>query len=173
MTVNQLIPAAQYLRMSTEHQQYSLENQAMAIQKYAESHNLEVVHTYSDTAKSGLVLRRRTGLQQLLQDVVSGASTYRAILVYDVSRWGRFQDTDESAHYEFLCKSAGAPVHYCAETVENWVKRYSRVRSAWHNSGSNQGVFRATDYAGCLSRLLVFQSRSWRLANEKASLLTA
>jgi DNA invertase Pin-like site-specific DNA recombinase len=119
MTVKQLIPAAQYLRMSTEHQQYSLENQSTAIQKYAESKGFEVVRTYSDTAKSGLVLRRRTGLQQLLQDVVSGTASYRAILVYDVSRWGRFQDTDESAHYEFLCKSAGVPVHYCAETFAN------------------------------------------------------
>src|SRR4029077_18190282 len=119
MTITQLVPVAQYLRMSTEHQQYSLENQSMAIQKYAVSHGFEVVHTYSDRAKSGLVLRRRTGLQQLLQDVVSGSSGYRAILVYDVSRWGRFQDTDESAHYEFLCKSARVPVHYCAETFAN------------------------------------------------------
>ncbi len=30
-----LLPAAQYLRMSTEHQQYSLQNQAAAIQRYA------------------------------------------------------------------------------------------------------------------------------------------
>ena len=119
MPANLPIPAAQYLRMSTEHQQYSLENQSTAIQKYAESKGFEVVCTYSDTAKSGLVLRRRTGLQQLLQDVVSGAASYRVILVYDVSRWGRFQDTDESAHYEFLCKSAGVPVHYCAETFAN------------------------------------------------------
>jgi DNA invertase Pin-like site-specific DNA recombinase len=119
MTIKQLIPAAQYLRMSTEHQQYSLENQSLAIQNYAESHGFEVVGTYSDMAKSGLVLRRRGGLQQLLQDVVSGAASYRAILVYDVSRWGRFQDTDEAAHYEFLCKSAGVPVHYCAETFAN------------------------------------------------------
>ena len=115
---NLLIPAAQYLRMSTEHQQYSLENQSAAIQKYAESRGFEVVQTYSDAAKSGLVLRRRTGLRQLLQDVV-GTPAYRAILVYDVSRWGRFQDTDESAHYEFLCKSAGAAVHYCAENFAN------------------------------------------------------
>ena len=119
MTVNQLIPAAQYLRMSTEHQQYSLENQCLAIQKYAESHGFEVVRTYSDTAKSGLVLRRRAGLQQLLKDVVGGTSGFRAILVYDVSRWGRFQDTDESAHYEFVCKSAGVPVHYCDEIFAN------------------------------------------------------
>lgn len=118
-TGNLLVPAAQYLRMSTEHQQYSLENQSAAIQKYADSHGFEVVLTYSDAAKSGLVLRPRAGLRQLLQDVVAGTAPCRAILVYDVSRWGRFQDTDESAHYEFLCKSAGVPVHYCAETFAN------------------------------------------------------
>lgn len=114
-----LIPAAQYLRMSTEHQQYSLANQSAAIQKYAESLGFEVVRTYSDAAKSGLVLRRRPGLRQLLQDVVAGTANYRVILVYDVSRWGRFQDTDESAHYEFVCKSSGVPVHFCAETFAN------------------------------------------------------
>src|SRR5580692_11416737 len=113
-----LIPVAQYLRMSTEHQQYSLQNQFTATQKYAQDRGFQIVRTYSDAAKSGLVLRRRPGLQQLLRDVV-GTPPYRAILVYDVSRWGRFQDTDESAHYEFLCKSAGVPVHYCAETFEN------------------------------------------------------
>jgi DNA invertase Pin-like site-specific DNA recombinase len=119
MRADSLVPAAQYLRMSTEHQQYSLENQSLAIQKYAELHGFDLVQTYTDSAKSGVVLRLRTGLQQLLQDVVRGTSAYRAILVYDVRRWGRFQDTDESAHYEFLCKSAGVPVHYCAETFAN------------------------------------------------------
>jgi DNA invertase Pin-like site-specific DNA recombinase len=83
MAANLLVPAAQYLRMSTEHQQYSLENQSTAIQKYAEAHSFEVVRTYSDAAKSGLVLRHRLGLRQLLQDVVSGAPGYRVILVYD------------------------------------------------------------------------------------------
>jgi DNA invertase Pin-like site-specific DNA recombinase len=119
MTNIQSIPAAQYLRMSTEHQQYSLDNQSNAIQRYAEPNRLDVVRTYHDAAKSGVVLRHRAGLRQLLEDVVGGAPGYQAILVYDVSRWGRFQDMDESAHYEFLCKSAGVPVHYCAETFAN------------------------------------------------------
>src|ERR1035441_9707319 len=91
-----LVPAAQYLRMSTEHQQYSTENQSAAIQKYAECHSFEIVRTYSDAARSGLVLKRRAGLRQLLRDVVAGTAPYKAILVYDVSRWGRFQDTDRS-----------------------------------------------------------------------------
>src|ERR1700722_8067537 len=112
-------PVAQYLRMSTEHQRYSLDNQQLAIQAYADLHGLSVVQTYTDGAKTGVVIKRRKGLQQLLQDVVSGNPGYKAILVYDVSRWGRFIDADESAHYEFLCKSAGIPVHYCAEVFVN------------------------------------------------------
>jgi hypothetical protein len=80
--------------MSTEHQQYSLDDQRLAIQAYAASKGLSVVRTYADAARSGLVLKRRDGLRQPLQDVVSGNPGYRAILVYDVSRWGRFQDTD-------------------------------------------------------------------------------
>lgn len=112
-------PAAQYLRMSTEHQRYSLDNQSSAIKHYADANGFAIEHTYVDAARSGIVLKRRSGLKQLLQDVVSGNTTYKAILVYDVSRWGRFQDIDESAHYEFLCKTAGVPVHYCAETFGN------------------------------------------------------
>jgi DNA invertase Pin-like site-specific DNA recombinase len=112
------IAAAQYLRMSTEHQLYSFENQSAAIKEYADTHGFCVIRTYSDAARTGLVLRNRAGLRQLLQDVVS-KPTYKAILVYDVSRWGRFLDADESAHYEFICKSAGVPVHYCAESFAN------------------------------------------------------
>jgi len=112
-------PAAQYLRMSTEHQQYSFQNQAHRIREYAEANGFTVTRTYSDSAKSGLWLKNRPGLRELLRDVAQGNTDYKAILVYDVSRWGRFQDTDEAAHYEFLCKSAGIPVHYCAETFAN------------------------------------------------------
>ena len=82
MTAEQRILAVQYLRMSTEHQQYSLDNQSAAIQKYAESHGFEIMQTYSDAAKSGLVLKRRHGLRQLLQDVELGTAPYQAILVY-------------------------------------------------------------------------------------------
>src|SRR4051812_21250377 len=103
------IPAAQYLRMSTDHQQYSMLNQASAIQLYAAVHGFTVVETYGDEGKSGVVIRRRSQLQRLLRDVGSGKAKFRAILVYDVSRWGRFQDCDEAAHYEFICKQAGVP----------------------------------------------------------------
>ena len=119
MATQQLIPAAQYLRVSTEQQQYSIQHQPLCIQQYAASKGFEIVRTYVDPGKSGLSLRHRLGLRQLLKDVVDGAAQYVAVLVFDISRWGRFQDSDEAAHYEFLCKSAGVPVHYCAEAFTN------------------------------------------------------
>src|SRR5205823_5590411 len=61
----------------------------------------------------------RNGLQQLISDVDSGKADFTTILVYDVSRWGRFQDADESAHLEFICRNAGISVQYCAEQFEN------------------------------------------------------
>jgi DNA invertase Pin-like site-specific DNA recombinase len=113
------VRAAEYVRMSTDHQQYSTENQAEAIADYAARHNMEIVRTYSDSGKSGLNLAGRDALQQLLDDVRSGNTDYEAILVYDVSRWGRFQDADEAASYEHDCSRANIAVHYCAEQFTN------------------------------------------------------
>ncbi len=51
--------AVQYLRMSTEHQRYSLANQSAAIAEYAGERGYEVIETYADAGKSGLSLRDR------------------------------------------------------------------------------------------------------------------
>jgi DNA invertase Pin-like site-specific DNA recombinase len=114
-----LIPAAQYVRMSDEAQQYSIENQKAAIQEYAARHSFLIVRTYADAGKSGVIAKNRPALRELLKDVVSGDTGYKAILVYDVSRWGRFPNNDEAAHYEFMCSSSGIPLHYCAEPFTN------------------------------------------------------
>lgn len=113
------IPAAQYLRMSTEQQRYSFKAQADAIASFAAMHGYAVVRTYLDAARSGLRLTGRAGLQNLLRDVLRPDRDFSAILVLDVSRWGRFQDLDQGAHYEFICRAAGVPVIYCAEQFEN------------------------------------------------------
>jgi DNA invertase Pin-like site-specific DNA recombinase len=111
--------AAQYVRMSTDMQIYSAENQAAAIAAYAASRGLHIVSTYLDEDRSGIIIDNRDGLQRLLADVESGTADFQFVLVYDVSRWGRFQDPDESAFYEFICKRAGIKVAYCAELFEN------------------------------------------------------
>jgi DNA invertase Pin-like site-specific DNA recombinase len=105
--------------MSTDHQKYSTENQADKIREYAERRSIEIVRTYADEGKSGLSIGGRAALQRLITDVESGETDFTLILVYDVSRWGRFQDADESAYYEYICKRNGILVTYVAEQFEN------------------------------------------------------
>lgn len=113
------ISAVQYVRMSSEHQRYSIENQTTAIAEYARRRGFKIVNTYTDAGRSGLSLKGRHALQKLLADVLSPDRRFNAILVLDVSRWGRFQDVDQAAHYEYLCRAAGLKVVYCAEPFEN------------------------------------------------------
>jgi DNA invertase Pin-like site-specific DNA recombinase len=114
-----IVRAAQYVRMSTEHQKYSTENQAEIIGVYAAARGIEIVRTYADEGKSGLNINGREALQELISDVTSGRADYSVVLVYDISRWGRFQDADQGAYYEVTCRRAGVAVHYCAEQFEN------------------------------------------------------
>jgi DNA invertase Pin-like site-specific DNA recombinase len=105
--------------MSTERQDYSIHNQFDLIKEYAAARSIEVVKTYEDYAKSGLTFTERAGLKSLIKDVQEGEANFDAVLVYDVSRWGRFQDVDESAFYEYICRRAGIAVIYCAEPFQN------------------------------------------------------
>lgn len=174
-----LLRAVEYVRMSTEHQQYSTENQADKIREYAARRDIQIVRTYADAGKSGLRIDGRAALQQLLKDVESGCADFTIILVYDVSRWGRFQDADESAYYEYRCRRAGIQVAYCAEQFENdgspvstivkGVKRamageYSRELSAKVFAGQCRLIelgFRQGGPAGYgLRRVLIDQDRS-------------
>ncbi len=113
------IRAVEYVRMSTEHQQYSTENQADKIREYAVHRGMEIVRTYADEGKSGLNIGGRAALQQLIKDVEEGPVDFQIVLVYDVSRWGRFQDADEAAFYEYKLKRKGILVTYVAEQFEN------------------------------------------------------
>lgn len=114
-----LLPVAAYVRMSTEHQQYSTENQLDRIKEYAAHRNMTIVRVFADEGKSGLSVKGRGSLRQMISEVEAGQTEFKSILAYDVSRWGRFQDADESGYYEYICKRAGVAVHYCAEQFEN------------------------------------------------------
>jgi len=109
------VRAAQYIRMSTDHQEYSPVFQKQAIADYAVAHHIRVIRHYEDAGISGLTLRERPALIQLLLDVDSPKRKFTKVLVYDVSRWGRFQDVDEAAFYEYACRRAGVDVVYVFE----------------------------------------------------------
>jgi DNA invertase Pin-like site-specific DNA recombinase len=114
-----LIRVVQYLRESTDHQEQSAAMQSAANRAYAADRGMTIIRSYRDEGKSGVRINKRSALRRLINEVQSGAADFTAILVYDVSRWGRYQDPDEAGYYEFVCKRAGIRVHYCAELFEN------------------------------------------------------
>lgn len=118
-TRKQAIYVAQYLRMSTDNQKYSTYNQMLYISEYAKKNGMTIVKTYKDEGKSGLTIAGRPGLQNLIFDVTNHKVDIDAILIYDVSRFGRFQDPDESNFYDYTLKKSGIPVIYCAEPISN------------------------------------------------------
>jgi DNA invertase Pin-like site-specific DNA recombinase len=101
--------------MSTDAQDLSPEMQAKAIAAYAQANNLTVSETYLDAGRSGLTLHKRPAMKKLLADVARQDCGFSTILVYDISRWGRFQDTDASAYYEYHCRLHGVAVTYVQE----------------------------------------------------------
>jgi len=121
MSTSQTVPppisAAAYVRTATQDQD-SASNQMDAIRKYAKCRGMQIIKEYFDAGKSGLNAQGRDALVDMIRDVQNGQMNFSVILLYDVSRWGRFQDADESAYYEFICRRAGVLVHYCAEQFE-------------------------------------------------------
>src|SRR5215475_1746395 len=79
------VRAAQYLRMSTDKQEYSLTFQREAIAQYASRNHIRVVETYEDAGVSGLTLKNRHALTKLLVDVISPVRRFSVLLVFDVS----------------------------------------------------------------------------------------
>lgn len=142
--------AAIYVRASTEHQNYSTEHQEAALRLYAAEHGYEIVNVFRDEGRSGLTLSGRAGLLALFECIRSARADFTAVLVYDVSRWGRFQDVDEAAYYEYACRRAGITVAYCAEPFANdgspiatLIKSLKRAMAAEYSRELSKKVFQA------------------------------
>ncbi|EFU7707232.1 recombinase family protein [Escherichia coli] len=146
---NHRVRVAQYLRMSTDHQQYSLHNQSEYIKDYAEKNNMEIAYTYDDAGKSGVSIVGRHSLQQLLNDVEQKKIDIQAVLFYDVSRFGRFQNSDEAAYYSFLFERNGVDLIYCSEPIptkdfpleSSVILNIKRSSAAYHSRNLSEKVF--------------------------------
>lgn len=140
--------AVMYVRMSTERQDYSTDHQRAKIREYAAARDIPIIREYVDDGKSGLDIKRRAGLQSLMKDVQVAQPDFNLIIVYDISRWGRFQDVDEAAYHEHTCRRAGIKVVYCAEIFVNdsgplasLLKSMKRVMAAEYSRELSEKVF--------------------------------
>jgi DNA invertase Pin-like site-specific DNA recombinase len=111
--------AAEYLRMSSDLQDFSVSGQRETIRAFARAHGITVVASYEDLGRSGLTIEHRPEMRRLLRDVMSKDCPFSVVLVHDVTRWGRFQDVDASAYHEYHCRLHGVDILYVREPFTN------------------------------------------------------
>ncbi|MBN2559745.1 MAG: recombinase family protein [Phycisphaerae bacterium] len=102
---------AYYRHSAQDRQENSVEIQQDQVRKFAADNGIEIIREFADRGKSGLSAEGRDSFNEMLHEyVVGGKANFELVLVLDVSRWGRFQETDLSAYYTGLCLQHGKQV---------------------------------------------------------------
>ena len=104
---------AYYRHSAEDKQENSVKIQRGHVERFALEHNITIIHEEVDEGVSGL-LANRPGFERLFDNWIKNvhAPDFDYVLVYDVSRWGRFQDQDQAGHYVYLCKKHGKDLVY-------------------------------------------------------------
>lgn len=85
-----MIPAIEYTRASTDHQEYSVRDQHKFNLDWAKRNKYKIVKTYSDDGISGGTVAKRPGFLQMIEDITTGRlSDIKALLIWDSFRFSR------------------------------------------------------------------------------------
>lgn len=103
---------AYYRHSAQERQENSVEIQQDQVRKFAADNGVEIIEEFIDRGKTGLITEGRDSFKRMLAGIETGKYDCDYVLVLDVSRWGRYQNTDISAYYTGLCAMHGKPVIY-------------------------------------------------------------
>lgn len=114
---NLRLKGAIYIRMSTELQVESPENQEREIRAYADGYDIEIIKVYADLGVSGMTAEKREQFQALLDDVQSSRNGYQIVLYLDDSRWGRFVDSREADYYRMQLERKGVICQACDKNL--------------------------------------------------------
>jgi DNA invertase Pin-like site-specific DNA recombinase len=136
---------AYYRHSAQDRQENSIPIQREQVQKWAKEHEIEIIKEFADYGKSGLSAKHRDAFNDMLDNWVKKRNDFEYVLVLDVSRWGRFQDIDDSAAYCAECKRHGKTVIYTSigmpqegDPYRGMRESIDRVRAAtysWELSG--------------------------------------
>jgi DNA invertase Pin-like site-specific DNA recombinase len=105
-----LVPAAGYLRNSSDQQKDSRARQRADVEAMAEREGYRIVKWYEDAGMTGTESAKRADFQQMLKD--AGSGTFRAVLISEQSRLSREDVLDVMDHFRQLRK-AGVSLVTC------------------------------------------------------------
>lgn len=113
------LKGALYIRMSTDLQVESPENQSRQMQIYAETYGIEIVKAYADLGVSGITVDKREQFLALVDDIENGRNQFDIVLYLDESRWGRFMDSRDADYYRMrlerknvVCQACDKPLTF-------------------------------------------------------------
>src|SRR4051812_22196164 len=98
----QLVKAVAYLRMSTDKQDKSINDQLTEVRAYAERHGYEIIRwkEYVDEAISGDD-ERREGFKRMVRDAET-VRDFEVILLWSQDRFSRLDILDTAAYWKVL-----------------------------------------------------------------------
>lgn len=130
-----LIPAAVYIRMSSDQQEASPEQQREEVAKLAERHGCIEVKEYFDDAISGIETVKRKSFVRLIDDAKAGK--FEVILAWDQDRFGRF-DSIDAGEWIAPLRRAGVRLITVAQGEIDWTSFAGRIIYAVQQEGKNQ-----------------------------------
>ena len=98
------VAAVTYVRMSSDKQEESPEQQRAELAKLAERGGFQVVREYFDSAISGDATEKRKQFQKMIADAERGE--FKAILCWDQDRFGRFDSIEAGRGFTLCVKLA-------------------------------------------------------------------
>lgn len=110
-----MIPAIVYARASTDHQEYSVNDQLKYIKDWAKHHGYKIVNVYIDDGISGAFVSKRPGFLSMIEDVTTDLSGAKALLIWDSYRFAR--NMVEFLTYKQMIRQHGVSVIAVTEPI--------------------------------------------------------
>lgn len=144
---------AYYRHSAEDKQENSVAIQRQYVEKFAMQHNIEIIHDETDEGKSGL-LANRPAFARIFNNWIqnSEAPEFNYILVYDVSRWGRFQNQDEAGYFTHICTKHNKKVIYVSIGFPN------ETNQLFSSLGISLHRYMAAEYSRQLSEKVFYGS---------------
>jgi site-specific DNA recombinase len=131
-----LTPAVSYIRMSSDLQEASPDQQRAEVVKLAGKHGYKIIREYFDEGISGDATEKRLDFQRMIKDAEEKGD-FAAILCWDQDRFGRF-DSIEAGRWIHPLRCAGVWLVTVAQGQIDWNDFAGRMMYAIQQEGKHQ-----------------------------------
>ena len=140
---------AYYRHSAQDRQENSISIQKDQVRQFSRENGIKIIEEFADIGKSGLSIEGRDEFQRMLKYVVDQTNKFEYIMILDVSRWGRFQNINLSAHYMWLCSHYGRKIVFTKlgiqdedDPLRQMVISFEKVRAATYSRELSDKVFK-------------------------------